>query len=883
MILSALHPNTPSSPNADQVADNYFAVDLSKADISNSEKVQLQALFCEFRDRISHDSYDLGSYDTDVIHIKTTTETPPHRFRPTRIPVKFQKELDAHINKLLEAGRIKESDTPWVHNTVLVKKRDGSLRVCLDFRPLNEITVPDYYPLPRIEDILQKVAGHKFYTSLDLASGYMQLLLSPESQTKCGWATHRGIYQFVYLPFGLKNAGAYFCRAMSRILAGLEENCLAYLDDIVVFNKDFPSHLNSLRKVLLRFRDFNIKISGKKLVDIARARVTFLGHEISGDNYYPCDRNLQALKNLPVPSSPKEVKRFIGMANFFRKFIQNFAEIAAPLYELTKDKVKFVWTSRQQEAFQELRDKLLAKPCLCFPQDKDFILHTDGSQTAVGAALLQQAHHDDKTLVAVGYFSKGLSDSQREWSPTHIELFAMVSALRFFKATIYGHLTRIFSDHRPLTYLLKHNKTHDNLARWVIELQSYNVTIEYLKGSSNVIADCLSRSVDPSVRFQDNTPETEDIIDFPNCLALHTSIPFSIRSSTIYLTSPLHIKPYDILLEQKKDPTCKSLMSFLETGRFPTHIAETEKSSWLALTENCRLRPNGCLYHLTKLQHKPNSIQERLFLPEHLQEPVFLAFHSSATAGGHFNWRKTLAKISRKYFWPHMSEQIFALVKACELCQRKRTQACNQEQLLPIVSSAIFHKVYMDLTGPLPTSDSGNKYVLALIDHFSKYVIVAPLTDCTAVTVAHAILTECILKFGVMTQLVSDNASYFKGELISELGRLLRIGRYFTIPYHHEVARMSESFTPEQHPDPAESTTENTLAQQQEEAMERGSSILSETVQGADPQAASISHLSTDSGAKETDMQASPAPSTSCTAQYIPSTFIMGVVDQKLS
>ncbi|CAJ0606948.1 unnamed protein product [Cylicocyclus nassatus] len=362
----------------------------------------------------------------------------------------------------------------------------------------------------------------------------------------------------------------------------------------------------------------------------------------------------------------------------------------------------------------------------------------------------------------------------------------MVSALRFFKATIYGHLTRIFSDHRPLTYLLKHNKTHDNLARWVVELQSYNITIEYLKGSSNVVADCLSRSVNPQTQFQDNTPESEDIVEFPMCLAVQGYRLRSLQPTNSSLVTPIAIKPYDALLEQKRDPVCSPIMSFLETGQFPDNASETDKAQWLRLAEDCHLRANGCLYHLTKSPHRPDAIIEQLFLPEKLREPVFHAMHTSATAGGHFNWRKTLAKIARKYFWPHMSEQIFALSKACDSCQRKRAQAFNREKLLPVVTTTVFDKVYMDLTGPLHTSESGNKYVLALLDHFSKYVITAPLPDCSAVTVAHAIMTECILKFGVMTQLISDNASYFKGELISEIGRLLRIGRYFTTPYHHE-------------------------------------------------------------------------------------------------
>uniref|UniRef100_W6NII7 RNA-directed DNA polymerase n=1 Tax=Haemonchus contortus TaxID=6289 RepID=W6NII7_HAECO len=761
-------------------------VALSHAEVTDDQREQLAALFYEFRDRISTDSYDLGSYEDSEIVIKTTTNSPPTRFRPPRIPVKFQKELDEHINKLLRAGRIVESDTPWVHNTVLVKKKDGSLRVCFDFRPLNDVTIPDHYPLPRIEDILAKIAGHKYYTTLDLASGYMQLLLSPESQEKCGWVTHRGIYQFVYLPFGLKNAGAYFSRAMSRILAGLESNCLAYLDDIIIFDPDFPSHLLSLRKVFHRFRTFNIKASGKKLTEIARSHITFLGHEISGSVYSPADRNIRAIQDFPTPTTIKAVKGFVGMANFFRKFIANFASIASPLYALFKDKATFVWGIEQEEAFQRLKHLLTSKPCLAFPQDKEFFLHTDGSQNAVGAALFQNSSQDDHQLVAVGYFSKALSDSQQKWSPTHIELFAIISALRFFKATIYGNHTTVFSDHRPLTFLLKHNKTHDNLTRWVVELQSYDVTIEYLKGSSNVVADALSRAANPQVRFQDDTPDADDIIEFPVSINSVFTPAFPKQPTLCCLGPPKAIHPYDALVEQKRDPFCSALFTFISSQRFPDDLTDEQKRNWITIAEHCVVRKNGCLYYSNPPRPSTSFKFDRLVVPEKLKEPVFLAFHSSPSAGGHFNWKKTLAKISRKYFWPHMVEDIFALVRACDACQRKRPNRTNQELLLPVTSGAIFDKVYVDLTGPLHITEGGNRYILAMIVHFSKYVIACPLPDCSAITVARAILNECILKFGVMTQLVSDNASYFKGDVIESIGRFLRINRYFCTPYHHE-------------------------------------------------------------------------------------------------
>nr|CDJ91014.1 RNA-directed DNA polymerase (reverse transcriptase) domain containing protein [Haemonchus contortus] len=625
-----------------------FSVDLTHAEVDEDQRRQLKKLFEEYQDRISTSSYDLGSYELSPITIKTTTEIPPSRYRPTRIPTRFQKELDDHINKLLKAGRIVESDTPWVHNTVLVRKRDGSLRVCLDFRPLNDITIPDHYPLPRIEDLLEKVAGHRFYTTLDLASGYMQLLLDPESQAKCGWATHRGIYQFVYLPFGLRNAGAYFSRAMARILGGLDGNCLAYLDDIIVFDKDFPSHLNSLRKVFERFRLYNIKASGKKLTEIARSKITFLGHEISGTSYCPAERNIRAIRDLQRPKTVKDVKGFIGMANFFCKFIKVFAAMASPLYDLCKNKAKFEWTPAHEKAFVSIKEAHVSRPCLAFPRDCDFILHTDGSKVAVGAALLQQQEGSSK-LAAVGYFSKTLSDSQRKWSPTHIELFAMVTALRFFRTTIYGNLTRIYSDHKPLTFLLRHNKTHDNLARWAVELQSYNIKIEYLKGSSNVVADFLSRTESDTHRFQDGTPESEDIVEFPVCLA-QTPDP-----------APLRIRPYDILVEQKQDPFCNIIMHFLEMGDFPQATPEADKDKAMTLADTCSIHKNGCLYKIYQRQGRRYDV---LFLPQKLREPVCVAFHDSPAAGGHFSWKKTLGKIARKFFWPSMKEDVYRYVRS---------------------------------------------------------------------------------------------------------------------------------------------------------------------------------------------------------------------------
>lgn len=751
---------------------------MSGCEISELEKTQLSKLFEEYRDCISWGDYDLGSYDDTLIDIHTTTDVPPAKFRNPRIPLKFQKEVENHINKLLEAGRIKESNTPWVHPSVIVPKKNGSLRICLDLRSTNDVTIPDHFPLPRIDELLTKVAGSKYFTSIDCASGYLQLKLSEKAQKKCGWITHVGVYEFQYLPFGLKNAGAYFSRTMSRILTGLQENCLFYLDDICIFTKNFDEHIKAIRTVLERFRTFKIKASGKKLTEIAKTSIVFLGHEISGSGYKPANRNIEAIEKMPRPSNTKQVKCFLGMANFFRKFVNGFAKIASPLYEITREKVAFSWGAEQETSFNSIKKILSQKPVLSFPQDREFILYTDGSQQAVGGALLQET---DNSPHAIGYFSKTLSDSQRKWSATHIELFAIISSLRFFKHIIYGNRIIIRSDHKPLTYLLNHNKIHDNLARWVIELQNYDCVIQYIKGKSNLVADCLSRSANPKVKFIDGSPEAEDIVEFPVALCFSPEfLPISTNKGAMSIQ--------DARSEQLNDEHCSLIRKILEDPESAWETLEKlddhSKEYLLREVENCFVGKNGCLYRILENNKSPN--RNLLLIPRALQQSVFSAFHESPGTGGHFNGFKTLQKIRRKYFWQTMHRDIITWSRACVKCQQKTAALRNREQLVPIKSEFIFHKVFLDLAGPLPETDRGNRYLLATICGFSKYVTLTAIPNCQATTVARTLMNECILKFGAMRELVTDNASYLKGELITELSELLQIDRHLITPYHHE-------------------------------------------------------------------------------------------------
>lgn len=274
-----------------------------------------------------------------------------------------------------------ESDTPWVTPFVLVQKKDGGLRPCLDFRKLNEITIPDHYPLPRMDVIMEKVGNCSYYTSLDLSSGYLQIRLSQNASRKCGVITEDRVYQMTHLPFGLKNATAAFSRAMAHVLSGLEESVLAYVDDILVFTKspDFNEHLRALRKVFERFRQYCLKLSPKKCI-FAAAQMNFLGHVLDSNGYKPSLSRIEIIKELPPPVNVREVKRVVGMASFYRRHIPSFSTIVEPLTRLTRKENAFKWEKEQQDAFDKIKKLLSEEPSLAFPDyTKPFHIFTDAS------------------------------------------------------------------------------------------------------------------------------------------------------------------------------------------------------------------------------------------------------------------------------------------------------------------------------------------------------------------------------------------------------------------------------------------------------------------------------------------------------------------------
>ncbi len=390
-------------------------------DLSNSEKQQVKQVLGEFEE-LFRDT--IGQ--TNIAHHKIDTgDNPPIRQRARRVPYAFHEESNKQIEDMLGKGIISPSTSPWASPIVLVRKKSGELRFCIDYRRLNQITRNDAHPLPRVDDLLDSVGNAKYFTTLDLKSGYWQIAVHPDDREKTAFVTHGGLYEFNRMPFGLATASATFQRAMELALAGLTYSiCLCYLDDIIIFSNSITEHCNRLRAVLTRFRQHDLRLNLAKCTFAAK-KVHYLGHMISEDGVSPLPSKIEAIKYIPVPKTVKEVRNFLGLSGYYRRFIKDYATISAPLTKLTTkpSNQQFNWSADCEHAFTILKTCLCNSPVLVHPKfDREFLLQTDASDIGLGAILSQL--DDNGVERPIAYASKILSSRERKYCTTEKEAFA---------------------------------------------------------------------------------------------------------------------------------------------------------------------------------------------------------------------------------------------------------------------------------------------------------------------------------------------------------------------------------------------------------------------------------------------------------------------------
>ena len=435
---------------------------------------------------------DVPKRTTVAVHDVDVGDAKPIKQHPYRMNPDKCRLADEEIAYMLENGIIRRSSSNWSSPCVLVPKPDGSTRFCTDYRKVNNVSKTDAFPIPRIDDCIDKVGGAEFLTKIDLLKGYWCVPLTERAREISAFVTPSGLYEYNVLPFGMKNAPATFQRMIHSVTQDLTHT-QSYIDDLVTGNDNWEDHLISLEKLFQRLSNANLTVNLSKS-EFGQANVTYLGHVIGQGRVAPVNAKIQSIVNFPIPTNKKALRRFLGMVGYYRKFCKNFADITSPLTNLLKKNVSFLWTDVCQKAFISLKDVLCHHPVLKSPDfDRPFSLAVDASDEAAGAVLLQ--HDKDNIEHPVAYFSKKFNKHQLNYSTIEKELLALVLALQHFEVYVCAGQNPlvVHTDHNPLVFLSKMKNKNRRLLNWSLMLQEYDLVIKHIKGKDNVIADCLSR------------------------------------------------------------------------------------------------------------------------------------------------------------------------------------------------------------------------------------------------------------------------------------------------------------------------------------------------------------------------------------------------------
>ncbi|CAL9686088.1 unnamed protein product [Knipowitschia caucasica] len=461
--------------------------------VNERQRAELQELLSRFSNVFSTPDVNTGKCSLIQHHI-CTGDNPPIKQRAYRTCPEKRAEIERQVGQLLADGLVEESFSPWASPVVLVKKKGGQWRFCIDYRRLNAVTIKDSHPLPRVDDSLDALAGSMWFSTLDFSNGYWQVEVAEEDREKTAFTTGRGIYQWRAMPMGLSNSPATFQRMMELVLRGLPwHTCLVYLDDILIFSRTFEDHLGHLGEVLTRIDSAGLRLNSSKC-HFAKDHVVFLGHVVSRDGLRPDPRNTDKVRSWPTPTSAAEVRAFVGLCSYYRGFVQNFSQHTAPLNHLVSKNVPFKWTSECEAAFTFLKHRLTSSPVVVSPDfSRPFTVYTDASKDAVGAVLAQE---NDGLEHVVAYASQALTHTQKRWSTFDRALWAVVWAVHEFKHYVGLSAFTIDTDHRPLLGLRGMSIDNDptgKRGRWILELDPFNWAIIHKDGSRHLNADALSR------------------------------------------------------------------------------------------------------------------------------------------------------------------------------------------------------------------------------------------------------------------------------------------------------------------------------------------------------------------------------------------------------
>ena len=600
----------------------------------------------------------------------------PIKQAPRRLALAQKQIVEKEIEKMLANDVIEPSESSWASPVVLATKKDGSPRFCIDYRRLNQVTKKDAYPLPNINDCIDALSGSGWFSTLDLASGYWQVDMSEESKPLTAFVTHKGLYQFKVLPFGLTNAPAEFERIMEQVLRGLQwEKCLVYLDDIIIHGHDFQTALDNLRAVFDRIGAANLKLKPKKC-NFFQKRVAFLGHVVTPDGVACDPAKTEAVSNWLTPQTVTEVRSFLGLASYYRRFINGFATIASPLTALTEKGRFFDWSKDCSNAFSILKKKLVEAPILAYPSSDPadpYILDTDASNSGIGAVLSQVQGGTERVIA---YASKTLNHSQRRYCTTYRELLAVVVFVKHFRHYLIGQSFTVRTDHSSLRWLTNFKDAEGMVGRWISSLSPYDFVIEHRSGTSHGNADGLSRKM---IKDKRRRCGREECPECPPGSASNISVitrghnPPNNQQTLINWCSAWSNE--DLRKMQQEDPDINKVCTWLnDNPEVPSKATQAPESDGIRAI--CAQWPQltileGLLYRKWHLKHDQTEEIFQFIAPKALRKELFLHLHSSRI-GGHLGISKTVENVRRRFYWPGCKTDIRRWCQQCSSCAQIR-------------------------------------------------------------------------------------------------------------------------------------------------------------------------------------------------------------------
>jgi len=776
-----------------------------------------------------------------AIHLTDTApvKTPPYKQSPAK-----NEYIRKNVELLLKNKLIVPSNSPWSSAVVIVPKADGSLRMCIDYRKVNSKTKKDAYPMPLIEDCLHMCKGAKFLSIIDVQDAYHHVLMDPGSKQITAFATADGLFEWQVMPFGLCNAPATFQRHVDTILRPyIGKTCAAFFDDIVVFTDGtFEQHIKDVEVILGELSRARLSAKIKKC-KFGYKEINFVGHIVREGRVLPDPEKIKAVTDWRPPTTVLELQSFIGLVNYYRRFIVDFAIISGPLYALLRKDQEWTWGDLEQAAFERLKTALVSAPCLHAPDFKQpFILQTDASIHGIGAVLTQNIDGEEHPIA---YLSRQLNEAEKNYSAVEWECLAAVWSVKKLQAFLADSLFTIVTDASSLKELPTKKFENSRLMRWSMTLAEYNYNVIHRRGRNNANADSLSRAPlvgsappEPVIVRPRYVNRVIQHVPFPDADVHHVTVSacnrvvrvnrVSTRSTTRtdargqpttsieqHNAPPTRVERTSeklkaanerletqyrlvdsaelqgIVDKQHQDEVLRPMIEYLTDKSTPANFDPTQTRKLKRDSEKFALidttTPAG-LYYIAHSARGPLAIIRpmlpKLVIPKEYRKTMLAMYHDSPF-GGHLGALRTYHKLYVCYYWDSMFDDCQKYVRDCRECHIVKQRLRNPPQpggLMPAPTEP-FEVVSMDTCGPFPLS-ADFKYVFTFIDHFTRFAIAVPSVNKSSSSLAQAFVNEVIAKYGTPRILISDNGTEFVDRMLDELYKSLKIKRIISAPYH---------------------------------------------------------------------------------------------------